>query len=63
MTNDYVTVKEAAIHHGVCTKTIYTYIREGRLKAKHYGPRLLRISIDELDSLFRPYNPKNRRSS
>jgi excisionase family DNA binding protein len=61
MNQYYFTVKEAADHLGVSTKTVYTYIHEGRLEAYRYGPRSYRISLDAFDALYRPYVPAGRR--
>lgn len=57
----FFTVQETADRLGLSTKTVYTYIHEGRLKAHLFGTRLLRISIDDLDALYRPYTPAGRR--
>ena len=57
----YLTVAEAAMHIGVCTKTIYNYIKSGYLKAHRRGPRTLVISIDDIDNLYRPNGSYDRR--
>lgn len=61
MYDDYLTVKEVAAMFKCCTKTIYTYIKEGRLKAERFGPRSYRIHIDDLNSLYCAFAPPHRR--
>ena len=47
-------MNNAADYAGVCTKTIRRWIADGRLTAYRVGPRLIRVDLDELDSMFRP---------
>lgn len=55
MNEDWLTVQDTAARVGVSTKTIYKYVKEGRLKAYRRGPRSIAISIDDLDALYRPF--------
>lgn len=45
-----LTVKEAATHFGVSTHTIRRRIADGTLTAERFGPRLLRIHLDDLEA-------------
>ncbi|MCG7582776.1 helix-turn-helix domain-containing protein [Mycolicibacterium sp. OfavD-34-C] len=42
-------LKEAADFLGVTDRTVRNYIAQGRLKAHRVGPKLLRITPDELN--------------
>jgi len=60
--NDYwLTVEETASHMCVCTKTIYTWIKNGTLKAHQMGPRRLMVSIDDISAAYRPYGKSYER--
>jgi len=44
----------AASQYASCsTRTIYRYIKLGRLEAYRLGPKMLRVDLDEVDCLFR----------
>lgn len=45
---------DAAEQYGVCTKTLRRYISAGRITGYRFGPRMLRVDLDELDALLRP---------
>jgi excisionase family DNA binding protein len=45
---------EAAIYADLSTRTIRRYIAEGRLPGYRVGPRLVKIDLDDLDSLAQP---------
>ena len=50
----YETLQSAADRLAVDTRTVRRWIAAGRLKAYRTGPRLLRVDIDEVDSLLTP---------
>jgi excisionase family DNA binding protein len=60
--NEYLTVREAAEYRGVSEKTIRNYIKQGRLEAERFGPKLLFIHPDSLDRLFTPIFQSKRYS-
>lgn len=45
---------EAAEQYGVSSRTIRRYISAGRITGYRFGPRMLRVDLDELDALLRP---------
>jgi excisionase family DNA binding protein len=47
-------VNDAAEVLGCNPKTIRRYISDGRLTGYRVGPRLVRIDLNEVDSLLRP---------
>lgn len=47
-------IAEAADHAAVSTKTIRRRISDGTLTGYRFGPRVLRVDLDELDALLRP---------
>jgi excisionase family DNA binding protein len=57
----FLTVPEVAGRTGLSTKTIYKYIKLGYLKAEVLGLRKIVVTIDALDSLYRPYLGGRRR--
>jgi excisionase family DNA binding protein len=57
----WFTVAEAAEHLDCCTKTVYTFIKEGRLNAHKFGLRTYRISLDAFDGLYTEVPVKGRR--
>jgi excisionase family DNA binding protein len=58
---DYYTVSEFAERIGMSEKTVRTYIQTGRINAQRLGPRRIAIPIDEVDNVYRPYQPSTRR--
>jgi excisionase family DNA binding protein len=44
----------AADYLGVSSRTIRRRIADGSLPAHRFGPRLLRIDLNDVDKLFRP---------
>ena len=40
----------ASLHH----QTIRAWIREGRITGYRFGPKLLKVDLDELDQLAQP---------
>lgn len=47
-------ITEAAAYASVASKTIRRRIADGTLTGYRFGPRLLRVDLDELDQLLRP---------
>ena len=47
-------IASAAEIYGVSSKTIRRWIAAGRITGYRFGPRMLRVDLDELDSLLRP---------
>jgi excisionase family DNA binding protein len=45
---------EAAGYAGLCTRTIYRYIADGRLTGYRIGPKLIKVDLDELDRIITP---------
>ncbi|WP_425308746.1 excisionase family DNA-binding protein [Ammonicoccus fulvus] len=50
----FISPKEAAGRHSVSVDTIRRRIADGTLPAHRLGKRLIRISIEDLDKVFRP---------
>ncbi len=44
----------AAAYAGVHPKTVRRHIAAGRLVGYRFGPRLLRVDLNELDAMLRP---------
>jgi excisionase family DNA binding protein len=51
---EWVSLQQATLLHGVRVDTLRRRIRVGRLPAHRFGDRLIKIRIEDLDSLFRP---------
>jgi excisionase family DNA binding protein len=47
-------IQEAADLYGVHYRTIRRWIAEGRIDAIRVGPRLLKVSVGDVDSLMQP---------
>lgn len=47
-------IADAAAYLGCNPKTIRRRIADGTLTAYRFGPRMLRVDLDELDRLLRP---------
>ena len=47
-------IPDAAEQYGVHHQTIRRYISAGRITGYRFGPRMLRVDLDELDALMRP---------
>ena len=50
----YATVKAAAKHWNVSTRTIRRRIAEGKLKAVRVGPRSIRVAVEDVEQLGEP---------
>lgn len=51
----YVSQADAAVHLGVTPRTIRQMIADGRLCGYRSGSRLVRLRLDELDSVLQPF--------
>ncbi|WP_432793974.1 helix-turn-helix transcriptional regulator [Rhodococcus ruber] len=49
-----VSVPQAAEYAGVCSKTIRRRISDGTITGYRFGPRLIRVDLDEIDAVLRP---------
>jgi excisionase family DNA binding protein len=47
----FVSPYEAGQHVGCSARSIYRWIAEGRLPAKRFGPRTVRIRLTDLEAL------------
>lgn len=47
-------IPDAAEQYGVHHSTIRRYISHGRITGYRFGPRMLRVDLNELDALLRP---------
>ena len=57
MSSDYLTVAQVAEHLWISPKTVRRWIADGLLPAVRVGPRLLRISREDVEALVnRFYN-------
>lgn len=50
----FAPLNEAAAHVGCSTKTLRRRIADGTLTGYRFGPRVLRVDLDELDAALRP---------
>lgn len=50
----FVSIAYGAVFAGVSQKTLRRMISAGKLRAYRLGPRLIRVSISDLESMFRP---------
>jgi excisionase family DNA binding protein len=54
-TDPYVTIAETAEYLGLTDRAVRQAIADGRLKAHHLGPRIIRLKISEIDAALMPY--------
>lgn len=47
----WATRSEAAQHIGVHANTIARWATEGRIREHHFGPRLVRYDLNEIDAM------------
>ncbi|MCT2076501.1 helix-turn-helix domain-containing protein [Dietzia cinnamea] len=47
-------IPAAAERYEVHPVTVRRWISEGRITGYRFGPRMIRVDLDELDALFRP---------
>mgnify|MGYP000085349382 CR=1 FL=1 len=45
---DWITMKEAALRFGVCERTIRRWIADGYIRARRFGPRLIRVDANSI---------------
>jgi excisionase family DNA binding protein len=50
----YIGIPEAATYLGVAEKTIRRFIRDDKLPAYRLGNRVIKIKIDDLETVLRP---------
>jgi excisionase family DNA binding protein len=50
----WATLEVAAEHIGASTKTVRRMIAAGTVTGYRFGPRMLRVDLNELDALARP---------
>lgn len=58
-----VSIPQAAEEYGVCGKTIRRRISDGTITGYRMGPRLIRVDLDELDTLLRPMAAAGKRGA
>jgi excisionase family DNA binding protein len=51
---NYASVATGAICYSISEKTLRRWIAEGRLTGYRFGPRMIRIDLNELESLVKP---------
>lgn len=56
-------IPDAAHVYGVHHSTIRRYISTGRITGYRFGPRMLRVDLDELDAMLRPLATAKRGAS
>ena len=49
-----VPLAEASVYANLCTKTMRRYISQGLLTGYRFGPRLIRVDLNEVDALLHP---------
>lgn len=49
----WVTTQEAADQYQVTSKTIRRWITQGRIEAKRFGPRLIRVNLASIEEMGR----------
>lgn len=47
-------IPQAADEYGVHSRTIRRYISAGRITGYRFGPRMIRVDLDELDAMMAP---------
>lgn len=50
----HIALNEAAEYLGVNPRTIRRYIAAGRITGYRVGPRLIKVDLDEIESLYQP---------
>jgi excisionase family DNA binding protein len=47
-------ITDGAEYANVCRRTVYNWIKEGRITGYRAGPKLIKVDLDELDKLIKP---------
>ncbi|TFC26997.1 DNA-binding protein [Cryobacterium sp. MDB1-18-2] len=55
-TTGWITIQDAAEQFQCSTKTVRRWITQGRIVAKRFGPKLIRVSTTSLDTFGRSLN-------
>jgi excisionase family DNA binding protein len=50
----FTPLKQAAAQSGISYRTLLHWVRQGRIQAYRFGPRLLQVDLNELDALRVP---------
>lgn len=50
----FASIPDAATQYGVHHQTVRRWISQGRITGYRFGPRMLRVDLDELDAMLRP---------
>jgi excisionase family DNA binding protein len=50
----YSSIDRAALLASVSTRTIRRRIADGSITGYRFGPRVIRVDLDEVESLFKP---------
>jgi excisionase family DNA binding protein len=48
----YATIKETAAYMRINERTVRLMIDDGRLRAYRFGPRIVRLNLDEIDDVM-----------
>jgi excisionase family DNA binding protein len=58
---EWGTLQQAAERRAVSVRTIRRYISQGLIEAERFGPRLIRVDLNCLDSAGRPLRAEGGR--
>jgi excisionase family DNA binding protein len=47
-------IQSTSKQYGVSEKTLRRYIAQGKLTGYRFGPRMIRVDLDEVDALLKP---------
>lgn len=53
-TRNYASLAEAAEAHAVSVKTLRRRIADGSITGYRFGPKIIRVDLDEVEALMRP---------
>lgn len=62
-TKRYLAISEAATIFDVHHSTVRRWISQGRITGYRLGPRMLRVDLNEIESMLRPLATANRGAS
>lgn len=54
-----IPIEEAAELYGTSVYTLRNWVSDGLIKGYRFGPRFLRLDIDDLEALFVPIGPED----